>query len=172
MKVKNWIIMFFLLLVINNCQSTQIIDNTFLNPRSLYKVTLPDKSWERINIDKEDIAMRNKENNAMFAIISHPMDTNKTTLDTLYRQLFIGIKRKNIINKQFVYVNNRKVLNIILEGELDGFKVKISAYIINADNLVHDVVYWSVPEKFGDSLEGFKRVIDSFEFINNQTDQL
>ena len=172
MKGKNWIITFPLLLVINNCQSTQIIDNTFLNPRSLYKVTLPDKSWERINIGKEDIAMRNKENNAMFAIISHPMDTNKTTLDTLYRQLFIGIKRKNIINKQFVYINNRKVLNIVLEGELDGFKVKISAYIINADNLVHDVVYWSVPEKFGDSLEDFKRVIDSFEFINNKTDQL
>jgi hypothetical protein len=171
-KGKNWIIMFFLLLVINNCQSTQIIDNTFLNPQSLYKVTLPDKSWERINIDKEDIAMRNKENNAMFAIISHPINTNKTTLDTLYRQLFIGIKRKNIINKQFVYINNRKVLNIVLEGELDGFKVKINAYIINVNNLVHDVVYWSVPEKFGDSLGDFKRVIDSFEFINNQTDQL
>jgi len=165
-KGKNWIIIFFLLLVINNCQSTQIIDNTFLNPQSLYKITLPDKSWERIGIDKEDIAMQNKENNAMFAIITHPMDTNKTTLDVLYRQLFIGIKRKNIINKQYVYVNNRRVLNIVLEGELDGFKVKISAYIISADDMVHDVVYWSAPEKFSDSLGDFERVVGSFGFMH------
>jgi len=164
-KGKNWIIIFPLLLVINNCQSTQIIDNTFLNPQSLYKVTLPDKSWERIDIGKEDIAMQNKQNNAMFAIVSHPMDTNKTTLDVLYRQLFIGIKRKNIINKQYVYVNNRRVLNIVLEGELDDFKVKISAYIISADDMVHDVVYWSAPEKFSDSLGDFERVVESFEFM-------
>ncbi|ODS33958.1 MAG: hypothetical protein SCARUB_00931 [Candidatus Scalindua rubra] len=166
MKDKKWVIISFILLVINNCQSTQIIDNKFLNSQRFYKITLPDESWERVNINKEDIAMRNKESNAMFAIISHPMDTNKTTLDTLYKQLFIGIKRNDIVNKQYVYVNNQRVLNIVLEGELDNFKVKISAYIINVNDLVHDIVYWSVPEKFDSSLGDFERVVESFEFIN------
>jgi hypothetical protein len=171
-KDKTWIIVFFLFLVNSSCQSTQIVDNKFLNPQSLYNITLPDKSWEKVNIDKEDIAMRNKENNAMFAIISHPVDTDKITLDTLYKLLFIGIKRENIINKQYVYVNNQKALNIVLEGELDNYNIKISAYIFNVNNLVHDVVYWSVPEKFDDSLGDFERVIESFKSINNQTDQM
>ncbi len=162
---KKWIIMFFLL-VINSCQSKQIIDNRFLNPENHYKITLPGKPWEKIKIDKEDIAMRNSDNNAMFAVISHPANTDKTTLDTLYRLLFIGIKKENIINKHYVYVNNRKALNIVFEGELDGFRIKISAYIINADNLVHDVVYWSLPESFDDSSGDFERVVESFEFIN------
>lgn len=158
--------MFFLLLVINNCRSAQIIDKRYLNPENHYKVTLPDKPWERIKIDKEDIAMRNRDNNAMFAIISHPADTEKTTLDSLYRLLFIGIKKENIINKQYVYINNQKALNIVFEGELDNFKIKINAYIINADNLVHDVVYWSSPESFDNSSGDFERVVESLEFIN------
>lgn len=154
------------------CHSTQIIDNKFLNPQSFYKITLPDESWERVKVNNEDLAMRNKHNNATFAIISHNTNTNKATLDALYKQLFIGIKRKSILEKQYVYVDHRRALNIVLEGVLDDFKVKISAYIINSSDFIYDIIYWSTPDKFDTSIDDFERVVKSFKFITHQTEQL
>ena len=172
MKGKTWAITSFLFLIFIGCQSAQIVDNKYLNTRSLYKITLPDKSWEKIKINSEDLAMRNKENNANFAIISHPTGTNKATLDTLYKQLFIGIKGRNILKKQYVYIDNQRVLHIILEGELDNLKLRISAYIIKTKDLIYDIVYWSSPDKFDISLDDFERVIKSFKFIGDQRSEV
>ncbi len=169
LKGKTCIIASYLLLVFIGCQSTQIINNKFLNLHNSYKITLPDESWDKIKISNEDLAMRNKENNATFAIISHPVDTNKATLETLYKQLFFGIKRKTILEKEYVNIDGQRVLHIVLIGELDTHKIKISAYIIKAKNLVHDIVYWSPPDKFDISLRDFEGVFKSFKFIPGQT---
>jgi len=116
--------------------------------------------------------MRNKKNNANFAIISHPTRTNKATLDTLYKQLFIGIKGRNILKKQYVYIDNQRVLHIVLEGELDNLKLRISAYIIKSKGVICDIVYWSSPDKFDISLDDFERVIKSFKFIGDQRSEV
>lgn len=164
MKDTNRIILFFLILVICGCRSPQIVDSSFLNPQHFYKITLPGAPWEKVSIHDADIAMRNRENNSMFVIMSHPVNNERTTLDTLYRQLFIGMQRKSIVNRQYVYVGNQRVLHVVLEGELDNADVKISAYIINANNLVHDVVYWSIPAHFDNFLADFEKVVESFKF--------
>ncbi len=172
MKGKTWIITFYLILTFNSCQSIQIVNNEYSDLQGFYKITLPSKSWEKVKINNEGLAMRNKENNANFAIISHPTRTNKATLDTLYKQLFIGIKGRNILKKQYVYIDNQRVLNIVLEGELDNLKLRISAYIIKTKGLIYDIVYWSSPDKFDISLDDFERVIKSFKFIGDQRSEV
>ncbi len=159
-------ILSYLLLIFNGCHSTQIVDDKYLNLQNFYKITLPDESWKRVKTNNEDFAMQHKKNNAMFAIISHHAATRKTTLDQLYKQLFIGIKRNLILTKHYDYINNQRALHIILEGELDNCKIKISAYVIKTKNFVYDIVYWSTPDKFDTSLGDFERIIKSFEFIN------
>ncbi len=172
MKGKTWIITFYLILTFNGCQSIQIVNNEYSDLQGFYRVTIPGESWEKIKINNEDLAMRNKENNANFAIISHPTGTNKATLDTLYKQLFIGIKGRNIIKKQYVYIDSQRVLHILLEGELDNLKLRISAYIIKTKDLIYDIVYWSSPDKFDISLDDFERVIKSFKFIGDQRSEV
>jgi hypothetical protein len=171
-KGKTWIITFYLILTFNGCQSTQIVNNEYSDLQGFYRVRIPGESWEKIKINNEDLAMRNKENNANFAIISHPTGTNKATLDTLYKQLFIGIKGRNIIKKQYVYIDSQRVLNIVLEGELDNLKLRISAYIIKTKGVICDIVYWSSPDKFDISLDDFERVIKSFKFIGDQRSEV
>jgi hypothetical protein len=166
-KDKTWVIIFCLILTFIGCQSTQTTDNEYSNLQRFYRITLPGEPWEKIKINNEDLAMRNQESNANFAIISHPATTNKVTLDSLFKQLFIGIKGKSILKKQYVYIDNRRVLHIVLEGELDNLKLRISAYIIQAKDVICDIVYWSVPDKFDISLEDFERVVNSFKFIGD-----
>ncbi|HDY67614.1 MAG TPA: hypothetical protein ENH85_07475 [Candidatus Scalindua sp.] len=172
MKGKTWIITFYLILTFNGCQSIQIVNNEYSDLQGFYRVTIPGESWEKVKINNEGLAMRNKENNANFAIISHPTGTSKATLDTLYKQLFIGIKERNILKKQYVYINNQRVLHIVLEGELDNLKLRISAYIIKTKDLIYDIVYWSSPDKFDISLDDFERVIKSFKFIGEQRSEV
>ncbi len=172
MKGKTWIIIFCLILTFSGCQSIQIVDNKYSNLQGFYKITLPGGSWEKTKINNECLVLWNKENNANFAIISHPAKSNKATLDTLYKQLFVGIKERNILKKQYVYIDNQRVLNIVLEGELDNLKLRISAYIIKTKDLICDIVYWSSPDKFDISLDDFERVIKSFKFIGDQRSEV
>lgn len=167
MKDKTWIITFCLILAFSGCQSTQIIDNEYSNLRSFYKITLPGGSWEKTKINNEGLVLWNKENNANFAIISHPAKSNKATLDALCKQLFVGIKEREILKKQYVYIDSQRVLNIVLEGELDNLKLRISAYIIKSKGVICDIVYWSSPDKFDISLDDFERAVNSFKFIGD-----
>lgn len=162
---KKWIIA--TLFVFSSCSSAQIVDNRFLNLRSSYEITIPGEPWEKIKINNEDLAMRNQESNANFAIISHPSKSDKVTLEALYKQLFIGIKGKSILKKQYVSIDNRRALHAVLEGELDNIKLRINAYIIQAKDVICDIVYWSTPEKFDISLEDFERVVNSFKFTDD-----
>jgi hypothetical protein len=166
-KDKTWIIIFCLILAFSGCQSIQIVDNEYSNLQGFYRVTLPGESWEKTKINNECLVLWNKENNANFTIISHPAKSNKATLDALYKQLFIGIKGRNILKKQYVYIDNQRVLHIVLEGELDNLKLRISAYIIKTKGVICDIVYWSSPDKFDISLDDFERVIKSFKFIGD-----
>ena len=110
--------------------------------------------------------MQHQKSNAMFAIISHPAATSTIALDRLYKQLFIGIKKKHIVNREYDNINNQRFLHTILEGELDNHKIKISVYIICTKNFVYDMVYWSTPDTFDLSLGDFERAIKSFQSIH------
>ncbi len=171
-KGKTWIMIFCLILAFSGCQSIQIVDNEYSNLQGFYKITLPGGSWEKTKISNECLVLWNKENNANFTIISHPTGTNKATLDILYKQLFVGIKERNILKKQYVYIDSQRVLNIVLEGELDNLKLRISAYIIKTKGVICDIVYWSSPDKFDNSLDDFERVIKSFKFIGDQRSEV
>jgi len=171
-KDKIWIITFCLIVTFSGCQSTQIVDNEYSNLQSFYKITLPGGSWEKTKINNEGLALWNKENNANFAIISHPAKSNKATLDTLCKQLFVGIKEREILKKQYVYIDSQRVLNIVLEGELDNLKLRISAYIIKSKGVICDIVYWSSPDRFDISLDDFERAVNSFKFIGDQRSEV
>ena len=166
MELKKCIILSCLLIIFHGCSSVQTVDDNYLNLHSSHIIALPGKPWEVVKIDSEDLAMQHQKSNAMFAIFSHPAANSKIELERLYKQLFIGIKKKHIVNRQHNYINNQRFLHTILEGELDNHKIKISAYIICTENFVYDIVYWSTPDAFDLSLKDFERAIKSFQPVN------
>ena len=170
-KDKIWIIVSCILMIFSACQSTQIVDDKFINLKSHYEIALPGEPWERVEIHSEDLAMRNKENDAVFAIISQATSTEETTLDTLCKQLFIGIKKKNIIDKGYVNINNQRIMRIVLEGVLDNFNVKIMAYVVKSGEFVYDIVYWSAPDRFDTFLEDFEKAVRTLKLITDRTEQ-
>ena len=166
MELKKCIIFSWLLIIFHGCSSVQTVDDNYLNLHSYHRIALPGKPWKIVKIDSEDLAMQHQKSNAMFAIISHPAATSTIALDRLYKQLFIGIKKKHIVNREYDNINNQRFLHTILEGELDNRKIKISVYIICTKNFVYDMVYWSTPDTFDLSLGDFERAIKSFQSIH------
>ncbi|MDR4504383.1 MAG: hypothetical protein MRK01_06255 [Candidatus Scalindua sp.] len=163
LNYKKYIILSYLFVIFHGCSSIQIIDDKQLNLHNAYTITLPGEPWKIVTIDSEDLAMHYPGNDAMLAIISTLGENSLLTLDRLYKQLFIGIKKKHIVNREYKYINNQRFLHTILEGEIDDHKIKISAYIISTENIVYDIVYWSAPNTFDLSLGDFENMINSFK---------
>ncbi len=166
LNYKEYIILSYLFAILHGCSSIQIVDNKQVNLHNAYNLTLPGRPWKIVKVESEDLAMQHQMSNAMFAIISTPRKTSQLTLDRLYKQLFIGIKKKHIVNRHYKDINNQRFLHTILEGELDSHKIKISAYIMSAEDFVYDIVYWSAPDTFDFSLGDFEKTIKSFKSVD------
>lgn len=164
------IVVFFVLLA--GCQTQQVIVNgTFTSPQKTYKVVLPGEGWVLLGQRMgEDLAMWNSDGEgwATFAIISRREEHGNLPLDILQTHLFIGIRHRKILSKQYVTLSTQRALHTILIGEVNGGEIKISSYVITRNGWVCDIVYWAQPEHFDGALDDFERMVKSFVFINGR----
>ncbi|MCP5003821.1 MAG: hypothetical protein GY941_07700 [Planctomycetes bacterium] len=166
MNYKKYIILSFLFAIFHGCATVEITGDKHLNLHNAYNISLPGKPWKIVKNGSVDLTMQHQKNNAMFAIISTPVENGKFTLNRLCKHLFIGIRKRRIVNRDYKYINHQRFLHTILEGEIDDLKVKISAYINSTDDFVYDMVYWSDPETFDLSIGDFEKMIKSLKPVD------
>lgn len=170
-RISNFGFVIFLVLLAG-CQAQQVIVNgAFTNPQKLYKVVLPKEGWSYLQAGMgEDIAMYNSSAGgaATFAVISHRQEYDKLSLDVLQTHLFIGIKHRKILSKQYVTLSGHGALHTILIGEVNGSEIKMSAYVAVKDGWVYDLVYWSQPDYFDKALGDFESVVANFTLIGDR----
>lgn len=144
------------------CASLQMRDNIFSSPNKEYTVHIPEKGWEPVKIGDEDIALWNKQYNAMIALISSGIKSKEFPLETLNKQLFIGMKDKEILVKEPAIVDNRKAMHTILTSKIDNHTLKIDSYVIEADNKIYDLVYWAPFDLFNHVQGDFENMVKTF----------
>lgn len=175
--IRCLLVVFFILFV--GCQTQQgIVNGTFTNPQKTYRVVLPKEGWSLLRQGMgEDLAMWNSGADGdgkqvprtyppSFAIISHRREYGKLPLDVLQTHLFIGIKHRKILSKQYVTLSEQKALHTILIGEVNGSEVKINSYVVTRNGWVYDLVYWAYPNHFDKALGDFEEMVRSFVFSN------
>lgn len=149
------------------CAAIRIEKGTFSPRDKNYIINIPEtgKGWESIRIDKEDIALWQKQYKAMIAIISSNIENKALSPEMLSRELFLGLAGKKIISKEPVLVDDQSALHTILEGRMDNSTLKISSYVIKAGDKVYDLVCWAPSGSF-DYIQGdFENMVRSFRYM-------
>jgi len=154
---------FFFMLALG-CTPLQVKDGHFSPSHKKYSVTLPGKGWEAIKVGKEDIALWNGQSRATIACISSEIQGRNSSLEALHRQLFIGMKDKNILLDEPLLVDNQQAMHTILLCTVDNYPIKIESYIIKCENKIYDFLYWTPPDFFDYAQNDFKNSVKSFRF--------
>lgn len=135
------------------CSSLQIKQGKFSPYHRGYTINIPEKGWQPIRLDKEDIALWNEQYNATIAIISSNVESKKLPPEMVANELFIGIKNKKTILKEMIIIDNQKAIHTLITGDMDDYRLKIDSYVIPINNKVYDLVYWAP--------------LDMFDFVHN-----
>lgn len=141
---------------------TQIKEGTFIPHHKKYTVSIPGKGWEVLKAGGEDIALWNRQHHATIAFISSRKGKKELTQDMLGRLLFIGLKRKKVVLKESVLVDNYRAMHTVLGCEMDEQKMKIDSYVIETGGMIYDLLYWSPLDTFDCMHDDFEKIIQSF----------
>lgn len=148
-------------------------EERFARPEVLpsYQATLPTSGWKPLEVEGAELAMEHEVDSAAFAIFTpSSMEKEILPLDVLSIQLLIEIKDKKIISKEYLTIGGQSAIRTLLEGRVEGEKVKIEAYVLTKEKLVYDIIYWGRPEDFASHHEDFRRLVESFRFIEQPSD--
>ncbi|GAB61771.1 conserved hypothetical protein [Candidatus Jettenia caeni] len=168
-SVTHWLSVSCLLYIILNfslpgCASLQIRDNIFSSPEEEYTVHIPEKGWEPVKTSDADMVLWNKQYNAMIALISSDRKSKEFSLEMLNKQLFIGMKDKEIFVKESVVVGNQKAIHTILTSKIDDYTLKIDSYVIETDNKIYDLMYWAPLDLFHYAQSDFENMVETFKY--------
>jgi hypothetical protein len=167
-KTIMWVCSLVFPFCLSCCAPVQIKEQAFLPYHKKYSVIIPEKEWEVVQINGEDITLRNKQYQATIAFISSGRENGKFSQEVIDRQLFVGLKRKKILLKEPVRVDNQEAIHTVLEFEMDNCKLKIDSYVIQTKDMIFDLVYWAPPDTFQFAYEAFGRIIQSFKFVQGE----
>lgn len=110
------------------------------------------------------MALWNKRYNAMIALISSDRKSKEFSLEMLNKQLFIGMKDKEILVKEPVVVGNQKAIHTILTSKIDDYTLKIDSYVIETDNKIYDLMYWAPLDLFNHAQSDFENMVETFKY--------
>lgn len=154
------------LLMSLGCAATEQVSPTSPDSKvsGTYRVVLPGGSWRPLEVEGADVAMGQGEK-AAFAILSPSKIDKALPLEVLRLNLLLEVKNKKILYKGSAVLDGQPALHTILEGTVEGDKVRIESYVAAKGGLVYDLVYWAGPAYFQAFQGDFEGVVKSFRFV-------
>jgi hypothetical protein len=113
-----------------------------------------------------DVAMEPIAGGAAFAILTPSrMKEEALPLAVLSAQLFLEVKDKKIISREYITLGGQPAIKTLLEGRVEGEGMRIESYVITRGEWVYDIIYWGNSKGFEAHRGDFQRVVESFRFI-------
>ncbi len=165
----SWLCILGVLYSILGCAPLDINNGTFSPSHQRYTVSVPEKGWEPMRVDKEDVALWHKQCRAMIAIISSDAEGKGLPVEMVNSHLFIGMKDKRIITKEHVTISDQDALHTTLECVMEDRQLKVESYSMKAGDTVYDLVYWAPPDLFDCARGDFEQVVKTFRLVSNDS---
>ncbi len=163
----SWLCVLVVFYGIIGCAPLDIKEGAFSPSHQRYTVRVPEKGWEPMRVDKEDIALWHKQCRAMIAIISSDGEGKGLPVEMLNSHLFIGMKDKRIVAKEHASISNQEALHTTLECVMEGRQLKVESYSTKAGDKVYDLVYWAPTDLFDCAKGDFEQVVKTFQLVDN-----
>jgi hypothetical protein len=143
--------------------SGQLVDNRFEDDKVSYTVGQPGEGWQRLKLDRADIAWHHPQLGAGLLVNSACEGVQDSPLIGLTNELLIGTTEREIVEQTTLPWSRREALESIVTGKLDGVPRKRALFVLKKDGCVYDIVYDAPPASFDAGLAAYRRVRDGFD---------
>ncbi|HPQ69615.1 MAG TPA: hypothetical protein PKW95_10845 [bacterium] len=118
--------------------------------------------WNRLRGGGATVAFTRADNRQSIFINVIYAPNRKADVQSLRNHLLFDITSREISEQKTIEVDNREALWTVVEGRLDGARVKMAVVVLRMDAWIYDFCYVSVPEYFDEALADFKRFVHNF----------
>jgi hypothetical protein len=143
--------------------SGQLIDHRFHDDRVSYAVGDPGEGWQRLRLERADVAWHNPTLGAGLLVNSACEGVQDSPLAGLTNELLIGTTERELIEQTLLPWSRREALESTVVGKLDGVVRKRVLFVLKKDGCVYDIVYDAPPTTFEAGLASYRRVRDGFD---------
>lgn len=156
-------------LLLAGCAGGASYHNGRLETRhTIYEAQPPDASWRVIAVDNTDLAFWNEKLSASILVNSTCEGYRDVPVRSLANHLFIGIEDKVFLEQRHLPLDGRLAWYSLVEGLLDGARVKVAAYTMVKDYCTYDLSYTAPLRNFDAGFEAFSRVARDFRVIKRK----
>ncbi|MHA1567996.1 MAG: hypothetical protein ACTSXZ_00880 [Alphaproteobacteria bacterium] len=118
--------------------------------------------WKRMQTGGAKAAFRHLVSDQVIMVNVVYAPNRQAGLTALRNHLLFDITSRKILEQESIEIDHREAIWTIVEGRLDGARVKLALLVVRIDEWVYDMVYIAVPERFDLYLDDFQQFIHSF----------
>ncbi len=130
---------------VSNSESVEKSKNLNLNFKN--------SSWNKIDSDKADYALKHKESRSIMIINSLCKKYDRTTLEQLTENILAGLQESQVTNKKSLRLFDRESLRTKASGKLDGVTTHMLIEVVKKDRCIYDFVLITKNSKLDNALE-------------------
>lgn len=125
--------------------------------------------WRQLQVDGTELTFQAEQGGQIAALFVSCDEEQPTTLRTLARRLFFGIRAKQVVAQNVISLHGTEAVHTVLTGRLREADVMVSSYVATAGECVYDLVYVASPDTFHDRLPEFERFVQGWVFTDTDS---
>lgn len=157
----------FILAGFTGCRATigRVVGQQFVSPMYAFEVPLPGEEWITRTDRPSTVAFTHVELAAGISISVACTRDGQAPLDILARQLFFGLKAREILQQESRVLNGVPALQTIARARLDTTEVQVNSYVAQHQGCIYDLVYFANPQDYPRGEPSFAQMLAGFHFL-------
>lgn len=147
--------------------SGQLDGDVYKTDLTSYRIGALGNNWKRVNMDYGDLFFANTDRTSAITVNSS-CGPNKTkyNLTALAGSLLVGIKGKQLVDRELIQVDGQEALFSLYEAEYEGEDLKISTVVFKKGQCVYDFSYTNINNKFDINFKKFVNFLSQFRVLS------
>lgn len=150
------------------CNNATYKGNIYEDNQNVYQAVSPGKGWKRIGTKDADLAFWNSDIAAFIMVNSTCDDYKDAPLESLSNHLFFGIEKKKYIEQKRVLLDGRQAVYTVVEGLLDGARIRVAAYTMVKNYCTYDISYSAPLKVYDKGFKDFDAVMEHFKVLKRK----
>lgn len=137
--------------------------NVFRDAEARYRVGELGGGWERIEIEQNDLAWRDRDTGAIVQVNATCDPFQDVPLSALTNHLLIGFTNREWRSSETVALDGREALRSHVMARLDGVPRELLFYVLKKDRCTYDFALVAPPgDRFRAAEPAFERLVAGF----------
>jgi hypothetical protein len=118
--------------------------------------------WDALRKGDAVAAFQNRFHDQVIMVNQVYAPNRKANLTALRNHLLFDITDREITEHKKIEIDDREALWTVIDGRLDGARVKLAVAVVRIDAWVYDLVYIATPDRYDVCLPDFQAFIKAF----------